>query len=53
MKLGRLIKICLSETYNAVQVGRYLSDTIPIKRGPETRRCFVTIPFQLYFRVCH
>jgi hypothetical protein len=33
MKLVRLIKMCLSETYTRVQVGKYLSDTFPIKNG--------------------
>jgi hypothetical protein len=31
MKLVRLIKICLSETYSRVRVGKHLSDTFPIK----------------------
>jgi len=33
MKLIRLIKICLSETYNGVQVGKNLSDMFPIRNG--------------------
>jgi hypothetical protein len=31
MKLVRLIKICLSEAYSRVQIGKHLSDTFPIK----------------------
>jgi len=33
MKLVRLIKMCLNETYNRVQVGKYLSDMFPVKSG--------------------
>jgi hypothetical protein len=32
MKLVRLIKMCLSETCSRVRVGKYLSDTFPIKK---------------------
>jgi hypothetical protein len=31
MKLIRLIKMCLSETYSKVHIGKYLSDTFPIQ----------------------
>jgi sorting nexin-29 len=33
MKLVRLIKMCLSETYSRVRVGKHLSDTFPVKNG--------------------
>ena len=33
MKLERLIKLCLTETYSTVQVGKNLSDTFPIRNG--------------------
>ena len=33
MKLVRLIKICLTERYSSVRVGRYLSDMFPISNG--------------------
>jgi len=33
MKLVRLIKMCLNETYSRVWVGKYLSDMFPIKNG--------------------
>jgi hypothetical protein len=33
MKLVRLIKMCLNETCGGVWVGKYLSDTLPIKNG--------------------
>jgi hypothetical protein len=33
MKLGRLIKMCLNETYGKVRIGKYLSGTFPIQNG--------------------
>jgi len=33
MKLVRLIKMCLNETYIGVRVGKYLSDVFPITNG--------------------
>jgi hypothetical protein len=33
MKLVRLIKMCLNETYNKVRIGTYLSDNFPIQIG--------------------
>jgi len=33
MKLERLIKMCLNETYSTIQVGKHLSDMFPIKSG--------------------
>ena len=33
VKLIRLIKMCLNETYSRVQVGKHLSDMFPIKKG--------------------
>jgi len=33
MKLVRLIKMCLNETYSRVQVGKNLSDMLPIMNG--------------------
>jgi hypothetical protein len=35
MKLVRLIKMCLSETYGKVRAGKYLSDNFPIQNGLE------------------
>jgi len=44
MKLVRLIKMCLNETYSRVRVGKNLSDTFPIrnglKQGEVYRHCF-------------
>jgi hypothetical protein len=31
LKLLRLIKICLNETYSKVRIGKYLSDNFPIQ----------------------
>jgi hypothetical protein len=33
MKLVRLIKMCLNETYSKVRIGKQLSDSFPIKNG--------------------
>jgi hypothetical protein len=33
MKVVRLVKMCLIETYSRVRVGKHLSDTFPIKNG--------------------
>ena len=33
MKVVRLIKMCLNETYNRVRVGKNLSDLIPVRNG--------------------
>jgi hypothetical protein len=31
MKLVRLIKMCLNETYSKVRIGKHLSDSFPIR----------------------
>jgi hypothetical protein len=33
MKLHRLIKICLNETYSKGHIGKHLSDSFPIQSG--------------------
>jgi len=33
IKLVRLIKMCLNETYSTVQVGKHLSDMLPVRDG--------------------
>jgi hypothetical protein len=33
MKLVRLIKMCLNETYSKVRMGKHLSDSFPIQNG--------------------
>src|SRR5215510_9373358 len=35
MKLVRLIRLCLTETYSRVRVGKNLSDMFPIRNGLE------------------
>jgi hypothetical protein len=37
MKLGRLIKMCLNETYSRVRLGKHLSDMSSIKNGLKQR----------------
>jgi hypothetical protein len=46
MKLVRLIKMCLNETYSKVRIGKYLSDSFPIRNGLEEilyHHCFSTL----------
>jgi hypothetical protein len=33
MKLVRLIKMCLNETYSKVHIGKHLSESFPIQNG--------------------
>jgi hypothetical protein len=33
MKLVRLIKMCLNETYSVVRIGKHLSNSFPIQSG--------------------
>jgi hypothetical protein len=33
MKLVRLIKMCLNETYSKDRIGKHLSDSFPIQNG--------------------
>jgi hypothetical protein len=33
MKLARLIKMCLNETYSKVHIGKHLSDSFAIQNG--------------------
>jgi hypothetical protein len=33
MKLVRLIKMCLNETYSKVRIGQHLSDSFPFQKG--------------------
>jgi len=47
MKLVRLTKMCLTETYSRVRVGKYLSDMFPIRNGLKKEilylHCFSTL----------
>jgi hypothetical protein len=33
MKLIRIIKLCLNETYSKIHIGKHLSDTFPVQIG--------------------
>jgi len=46
MKLVRLIKTCLNETYSKIRIGKIMFDSLH-----EIRRCFTTSVFHLCFRV--
>jgi hypothetical protein len=47
MKLVRLIKMCLNETYNKVHISKHLSDKFPVQNGLKQemlyRHYFVTL----------
>ena len=53
LKLVRLIKMYLTETYSRVRVGRNLSDMFPIRIGLKKMGRSIAIAFQLCFRVYH
>jgi hypothetical protein len=50
MKLVKLIKMCLSETYSKVCIGKYFSDSFPI--GKHLKQGNVLSPLQLCLRMC-
>jgi len=33
MKLAKLIKLCLNETYSRARIGQHLSGTFPVRNG--------------------
>jgi hypothetical protein len=43
MKLFRLIKMCLKETYSKICRGKYLSDTFPIQNGLKQRNALLLL----------
>jgi hypothetical protein len=45
MKLARLIKMCLNETYGRVRVDKYLSDVFPIRNGLKQGDAFSQLLF--------
>jgi hypothetical protein len=53
MKLIRLIKVCLNETYSKVRIGKHLSDNFPIQNGLKQGDALSPLLFQLCFRICH
>jgi hypothetical protein len=48
MKLERIVKMCLNETYSKVHTGKNLYDAFPIQNGLKHGDTF-----QLCFRICH
>ena len=53
MKLVRLIKMCLTEMYSRVRVGKHWSDMFAVRNGLKQGRCFNAIAFHVCFRVRH
>ena len=49
MKLVRLIKMCLTETYSRVRVGKKLSDMFPIRNGLEQGDALSPLLFNFLF----
>jgi hypothetical protein len=52
VKLVRLIKMCLNETYSKVHMGKHLSDSFPIQNGLKQVVALSLLLFQLCFRIC-
>jgi len=44
-KLVRLIKLCLTETYNRVRLGKNLSDIFPVRNGLKKRDALSSLLF--------
>lgn len=55
MKLVRLIRMCLYETCGAVRIAKHFHRAFPVQNGHKHGGTFITITFQLHFRirVCH
>jgi hypothetical protein len=51
MKLVRLIKMCLNETYSKVHIGQHSTDNFPIQNGPKQGDALFPLP--LCFTICH
>jgi hypothetical protein len=47
MKLVRLIKICLNETYSKVRIGKYFSDKFPIQNDVKQEEALSPLIFNL------
>ena len=45
MKLVRLLKMCLNETYSRFRVGKHLSNMFPIKNGLKQGDAFLPLLF--------
>jgi len=52
-KQVRLTKMCLTETYSRVRVGKNVSDRFSIRNGLKKRRISITNAFKLCFRARH
>ena len=52
-KLVRLIKVCLTETYSRVRVGKNLSEMFPIRNGLKQGDGLLPLLFNFAFGVCH
>jgi hypothetical protein len=50
MKLVRLIKMCLSETYSKVCIGKCLSDSFPIQNGLKQGDALLLLLFKYVFK---
>jgi hypothetical protein len=53
MKLVRLLKICLNETYSRVWVGKHLSDMFSSKNGLKQAMLYYLCFSTLLYNVCH
>jgi hypothetical protein len=51
MKLVRLIKMCLNETYSKVRIGTHLSDNFPIQNGLKQGDVLSPPLFNFVFRI--
>ena len=51
MKLLRLIKMCLTETYSRVRVGKNLSKMLPIGNGLKQGDVHLPLLFNLFYRM--
>jgi hypothetical protein len=52
MKLVRLIKMCLCETYSKVHIGKHLSDSFPIQIGLKVNDVLTLLLFNFALE-CH
>jgi hypothetical protein len=41
MRVVRLIKMCLNETYSKVRIGKHLCEKFPIHNDLKQKRCFI------------
>jgi hypothetical protein len=50
MKLVRLIKMCLNETYSKVRIGKHLSDSFSCPKWFKARRCAIIFALEYAIR---